>query len=50
MGNSSEHAANNTALSTHVIDMTGFSDQPLKALQQSLQDTKVRIIYVEGDQ
>ncbi|WP_168356217.1 LysM peptidoglycan-binding domain-containing protein [Lysobacter enzymogenes] len=50
VGNISKHVANNTAVNTHVIDMTGLSDQAVKALQQSLQGSKVRIIYVKGDQ
>ena len=50
VGNISKHVANNTAVNTHVIDMTGLSDQAVKALQQSLQGSNVRIIYVKGEQ
>lgn len=40
-----KHVQQNTAVNTHIIDTMGLSDQALKAMQQALQNSKVRIIY-----
>lgn len=49
VGSVQKHVRQNTAVDTHIIDILGLTDDALEAMQKSLVDESVRIIYVGGD-
>lgn len=44
--NIGKHIEQNSAVDTHIIDLLGLSDDAITSMQQSLQNEKIRIIFI----